>query len=353
MSLLNKVKNFFYEEVEVDEAEEARKEEEKRRLKEQKREERKRAAMEKMEKARIEKQQREEMEQERRIEVPEELPVVKKEENLSERELFKSERTFNFPMDLGDDIFDEGEKVMEEERPKEEPKKTYTRPVIPSRYENISTTSREPVKEVVDEGPHRFKPSPVISPVYGILDKNYTVDDVKEKNLSKTKEFSLEKKIVDFDSVRNKAYKELDEEIEKTLTGSKDIFYNLDEEEPVIENNIEDTVEDEYKEEEHNAEEDVIITFEDEEPTETNIEIEEPEITVEVEKTEPEVEEQPEEDEEDVFTPDVAIVKETRTSRRAKKSKKAAKEEKETEEKEDLFNLIDNMYNDEDEEDDD
>ena len=339
MELFNKVKNFFYEEVEVDEEEEARKAEEKRRIKEQKREERKRAAME-----RIEKKQREEVvEPPRKIEVPKEIPVNNN-DNLSEVELFKSEKTFNFPMDMGDDIFDEVEGIQEE-KPVEEPKKTYTRPVIPSRYEDISRTRKEPVKEEVAEGPHRFKPSPVISPVYGILDKNYTVEDVKEKNLSKTKEFSLEKKIVDFDSVRNKAYKELDEEIEKTLTNSKDIFYNLDEEEKAIE----ETVEDEYKEKEHNAEEDVIITFEDEEPTETDIEIKEPEITVEIEKTEPAIEVEPEEEEDD-FTPDVAIVKETRTSRRTKKAKKEVKEDKD-EEKEDLFNLIDNMYSDEEEED--
>ena len=62
------------------------------------------------------------------------------------------------------------------------------------------------------EEPKKFKPTPVISPVYGILDVDYKVDDVE--NISRTKEFSFEKRVVDYDSVRNKAYKELDDEIE-------------------------------------------------------------------------------------------------------------------------------------------
>ena len=43
-----------------------------------------------------------------------------------------------------------------------------TRVDAKKRYNNVSSTSKvEPVTE------HKFKPSPVISPVYGILDKNY------------------------------------------------------------------------------------------------------------------------------------------------------------------------------------
>lgn len=337
MDLLNKVKNFFYEEVEVDEAEEARKEEEKRRLKEQKREEKRRASLEKIEKMKAERALKEEKKRlEQTVEV--ERPVVQKEEDLTERELFKSERTFNFPMDLGDDIFD-AEETKEEavpEKPKVEERRTttYVRPTTVSRYDNIS---RQPAKEEVKEEPHKFRPSPVISPVYGILDKNYTVDDVKEKNLDSTKEFSIEKKIVDFDSVRNRAYKDLDEEIEKTLTESKDIFYNLDSE-PEVKDVIS-----EYEEEPHDAEEnDVVITYEDEEPEETKPFVE-PEVEIKVEGQE-------EDDDDEMPTPDIEIPKKTKRTRRSKKTE--VKEEKE-DTKEDLFNLIDNMYNDDDEEEDD
>ena len=346
MSLLNKVKNFFYEEVEVDEEEEARKEEEKRRLKEQKREERRKASIEKIEKMKQEralKEEKKRVEQELQRTVEVERPKPIQNEDLTERELFKSERTFNFPMDLGDDIFDEEPKREEVAvKPKvEERKTTYVSPTTVRRYENIS---RQKVEEVKEE-PHKFRPTPVISPIYGILDKNYSVDDVKEKSLDKTKEFSIEKRIVDFDSVRNRAYKELDEEIEKTLTDSKDIFYNLDSEEPAASNDISD-----YEEEPHNAEEDkdVVITYEDI-PEEPSFE----------EAKEVEIQEKPIEEEDDDFempTPDIEIPKKTTKAKKTRRSKKVeVEEEAETTEdsKEDLFNLIDNMYSGDDEEDED
>ena len=97
-----------------------------------------------------------------------------------------------------------------------------------------------------------FTPSPIISPVYGILDKNYTKDDIVDKKdgLKREKivkpvlknenvktiedaekevakeEIKIEEKpivvekttpVVDIDSVRKKAYGEL-EDLEKTLT---------------------------------------------------------------------------------------------------------------------------------------
>jgi len=78
-----------------------------------------------------------------------------------------------------------------------------------------------------------FTPSPVISPVYGILDKNYTKEDIIEKKggikrervvkpiIKKTSEVQHSSSTslyeVDIDSVRKKAYGEL-EDLERTLT---------------------------------------------------------------------------------------------------------------------------------------
>ena len=293
MSFMNKVKNFFYEDVE-EEIDEVKREEPKKKFNPFKKESSK-----------------------EEIEINEEPVVdVKQEANndLSERELFRAERTFNFPMDLGDEIFDKEETKVEEEKeeitPRREPVKqeTYTRSI----YHNISR--EEPKKEEKK----KFKPSPVISPVYGILDKNYTVDDVVDAD--KTKEFSFDKKIVDFDSVRNRAYgKDLDEELEKTM--NSDIFYNLDQEETNEELPVEEPS--------------VIITYDEieEEPvTEAKeVEFKEPEVKEETPVEEPKVPE--EEPEEDDIEPDVKIEK-------PKKRSKKVKEEK----KEDLFNLIDNMY---------
>lgn len=306
MGFMNKVKNFFYEDVE-EEVDDYKPEEPKKKFNPFKKE------------PKVEE-----------IEKPEEVVKdVKQEANndLSERELFRAERTFNFPMDLGDEIFDEEEKVKEttevmptiNEPVKEE---TYTRSI----YRNISR--EEPKKEEKK----KFRPSPVISPVYGILDKNYTVDDVVEAD--KTKEFSFDKKIVDFDSVRNRAYKDLDEELEKTM--NNDIFFNLDEEQKEEENTAEEEI--------NNEEPSVIITY-DEVEEETPIEAEEVEFKeAEVKEIVPEESEEDteEEKEEDDLAPDVKI----ETPKRSRRNR-IDKEEKE---KEDLFNLIDNMYNEDEEE---
>ena len=298
MSLMNKVKNFFYEDVE-EEVEETKQESKKKFnpfKKEQKVEET----------------------------VINEKPVdVKQEANndLSERELFKSERTFNFPMDLGEEIFDNEEKVEKKEEiyTRREPVKeeTYTRSI----YHNISR--EEPKKE---DSKKKFRPSPVISPVYGILDKNYTVDDVVD--VDKTKEFSLDKKIVDYDSVRNRAYKNIDEELERTM--NNDIFYNLDEE-------VENTVEEDFTTQEPS----VIITYDEIE--EEQAEAKEVEFK-EVKKEEPEVEYPNEGENDEDIAPDVKIETPKKKTRKTKEEKK--------EEKEDLFNLIDNMYNEDEEEED-
>ncbi len=49
-----------------------------------------------------------------------------------------------------------------------------------------------------------FKPSPIISPIYGVLDKNYKKEDVKEKRDVHISSYSREN--VSVDDVRNKAY---------------------------------------------------------------------------------------------------------------------------------------------------
>ena len=322
MSLMNKVKNFFYEDIEEEDEEEIlRKEALKREKKEKKREE-------KLIKF-------EEKEKEREKEV-----IIKDKPSnpeLSERELFKSEKTFNFPMDLGDNIFDEKE-LEEEKKQKEkeesrkrikEERNIYARTVNRGNYTSVDTSKEEENK--------KFHPSPVVSPVYGILDKNYTVDDVVDKNLSKTKEFSIEKKIVDFDTVRNKAYKELDDEIEKTLNGTKDIFYNLDEDlKEKNDNTIEDYIEESYDKNE-NEDDDVIITYEGTNDYQKPVD--------DVGNDDSEI------DEVSFETPDVEIPKvEEKKTRRGRKPKVVEEPEEELDTKEDLFNLIDNMYNDEEDE---
>ena len=65
-----------------------------------------------------------------------------------------------------------------------------------------------------------FKVSPVISPVYGILDKNYKKDEVLSKT-KKPNEIKRTSKNVDFESVRKKAYGSLIDDIKDNLSPVK------------------------------------------------------------------------------------------------------------------------------------
>lgn len=70
-------------------------------------------------------------------------------------------------------------------------------------------------KETVTEKP-KFKPTPVISPVYGVLDKNYKKEEVIEKT-EENVEMKRPSKKVDFETVRKKAFGNLTDEIRDNL----------------------------------------------------------------------------------------------------------------------------------------
>lgn len=150
---------------------------------------------------------------------PKEEKVAHPVEELSDRELFKSESTFKFP------AFDEEEfeKTMPKVRPTNvmayEKKKEKPRRVEYNRYERTETV---PVVEK-----KKFKPSPIISPVYGILDKDYKPEDI----MPKRKDSDIARpKVLDVDSVRKKAFGTLEDDIEKTLAEPTVSFYEEPEE---------------------------------------------------------------------------------------------------------------------------
>lgn len=157
------------------------------------------------------------------------------EDILSDRELFKAEPTFNFP------LFDEQEfeSIKKEEpvvsNPKvyEKQKEVKARPKTSpvsvmdveagrsSRVREVETRYEKPTRkprEVTPVEKRKFTPSPVISPVYGVLDKNYKKEDIVVK--------VEDKKVIDVDSVRKKAFGTLEEDIEKTLTTPRREFYH-------------------------------------------------------------------------------------------------------------------------------
>lgn len=150
----------------------------------------------------------------------------------------KKESNFNFPLDfeeeipmrskrnLFDDEFTSRTTIRETRR--EEPKR---------REEYDYDYSRLDVKEVKKEEPKNFKPSPVISPVYGILDQNYTKDDVIVRNDGSKRKPNL-------DDVRKKAYSkkktgEEKDEFEEPLKTLDEILIDKDEEIPKTKKKVE------------------------------------------------------------------------------------------------------------------
>lgn len=76
----------------------------------------------------------------------------------------------------------------------------------------------------IETKPPKFKPTPIISPVYGVLDKNYHKEDIVSKNDSEYKSVDG----LSVDSIREKAYGTLEDELENTLFGSNSILFKDD-----------------------------------------------------------------------------------------------------------------------------
>jgi len=144
-----------------------------------------------------------------------EIPVIKKEEvkeeenpikeikipkdDFSDKENYKSESTFTFPID-----FDDDEEVITKEIEK---------PVIDT-YKPIKKQEKRDYSDFLyrKEEKKQFKPTPIISPVYGILDQNYKKEDVivRKDILRRPNELSI-------DEVRKKAFGSLEDDIETNL----------------------------------------------------------------------------------------------------------------------------------------
>mgnify|MGYP003515306808 CR=1 FL=1 len=62
----------------------------------------------------------------------------------------------------------------------EEPKKIYG-DTIEKLYESINYSNESSNKPYGAPSKEAFKPTPIISPIYGVLDKNYRKDEIKTK----------------------------------------------------------------------------------------------------------------------------------------------------------------------------
>ncbi len=143
-----------------------------------------------------------------------EIPAPKIEEKKEEvkvKEEPKKEEKFVFPVYFDDSDF-------EEELPKKVPEKPHNQPTYSS---SIKTTREERYPQPIqkkEEVRKRFKRSPVISPVYGVLDKNYKKEDIIEKKRESEDYFGYKgDTALRVDKVRKKAFGTLEDELESTL----------------------------------------------------------------------------------------------------------------------------------------
>jgi hypothetical protein len=81
-------------------------------------------------------------------------------------------------------------------------------------------------KEVKEEK-KIFKATPIISPIYGILDKNYYREDITPKKVNHSSIYEVDD--ITVDDVRKKAFGTLEDELETTLFSKSSIIVNKEE----------------------------------------------------------------------------------------------------------------------------
>ena len=172
-------------------------------------------------------------------------PKVEKEPASEEKKEFpkQPEHDFKFPMDFDDKDFEVEEKkvippkevVVEAESVYVRDKVMYEEPIVDyhnTNYQGLYEGSEKKDKKV------GFSPSPIISPIYGILDKNYKKEQIVTK---KEIRLSVTPNTVELDYVREKAYGDLANDITASIheevksnndkkVNNDDLLYDLSEE---------------------------------------------------------------------------------------------------------------------------
>ncbi len=193
MAFLSKLKDIFYDKVEVDPEEEL----------EDELEDIKPSREVKEEKPRVE-------ELKSLVEEEKEEVKPKLDDTFSERDLFRNDKPFTFTELEDDEDLPPRKSVLDLDRREV---KTPSRVIedVPQERERVI---ERPVDRTPDS-PRVFKPTPIISPIYGILDKDYKKEEIKEKSTSTNKQVSSA--TTTYDSVRRKAYGTLEDDLEDTL----------------------------------------------------------------------------------------------------------------------------------------
>lgn len=175
------------------------------------------------------KKEEKKVEKEPEVEVKPKETIPVSDNTFSDRELLDASDKFKFPI------------IFEEDDFKEERKKTKSINVLEREH-----TKYEPeIKKEIKSTKKTFKPSPVISPVYGVLDKNYSKEDITTKD-GLINDYDAK---IDIDYVINKAYGEVKTREEKNkLEFSEEPIDLFEEKTGVVEDPVVDNTTDEVDE---------------------------------------------------------------------------------------------------------
>ncbi len=106
------------------------------------------------------------------------------------------------------------EKIVPEEPKREETPKPYG-----GAYSSTS---------IVRQEKQNFKPTPIISPVYGVLDKNYHKEDIIDRKEPSSQESYTSMDGLSVDSIRNKAYGTLEDDLQDAMTPQPKVEQPID-----------------------------------------------------------------------------------------------------------------------------
>ncbi len=205
-----------------------------------------------------------------------------------------------------------------------------------------------------------FRPSPIISPVYGILDKNYAKEDIAQKRSDAASSKKEDTGNIDIDWIRKKAYGTLDDDLEQELfkdkhvlvdeqfVQEKDLFDELDakakKEADLTDDEKEKLLEDSFFYEKRKEQDK--ITAEKEATDEQNQTVEENQLTNEDSEEKKDLDVMESSDKEENLEKDEPTAEEAMAEDTQSEEVKTTDNQKNAKEKmgEDLFNLIDNMY---------
>ncbi|MEE3342629.1 MAG: hypothetical protein VZS44_00890 [Bacilli bacterium] len=231
---MDKFKNLFTDEEFIDEEEEEEEIEEPVKIKEVKKEEKKKDKLPTFMREKIEKEEKDSKKNE---DTDDEVSDFKINKDLINKNIdfgnnvnnkhddpieeLPSENlkdnSFKFPIDLDDSDFSDKSRVSRQSRnninDSLEEHSFNPKPKVIEKTHNIEKDKKEvkvaelykDKREDEKEKSKRFQATPIISPIYGVLDKNYRKEEIRHAN-GGNYELNRPSKSIDFDSVRKKAF---------------------------------------------------------------------------------------------------------------------------------------------------